>query len=152
MTDRQKTTHTTAKIGAISSPSLGSAYHPLNRSNDMHKCHQRRPIKRAQRDAKATRSRGLWACTPYTTHDEVDTRAESPTKTPRQTKERRNSPHDQTANKPFDSPFPTVTLCACVEFLGEFGATPRCQENLEFGAVSGELGPRKAIAQIARQV
>ena len=32
---------------------------------------------------------------------------------------------------------------------GDFGATPGFQENLEFGAVSGDLGPQKAFAQIA---
>ena len=35
------------------------------------------------------------------------------------------------------------------EFLGDFGATPDFRENSVFGVVSGDLGGRKAFAQIA---
>ena len=31
------------------------------------------------------------------------------------------------------------------EFLGDFGATPGFQENLEFGAVSGDLGASERL-------
>ena len=36
--------------------------------------------------------------------------------------------------------------------MGDFGLTPGFQENLEFGAVSGDLGPQKAVAQIANLI